>query len=49
MSGRGYQLYIAARLGQMPELRRRLEEGVPPDEYRDRVPRSRRPVASPPL
>ena len=49
MSGRGEQLYGAAEKGEMPELRRLLEEGVPPDEFRDEVPRSRPPAAFPPL
>ena len=43
MSDRGEQLYHAAQFGKMPELRRLLEEGVRPDEFRDAVPRSRRP------
>ena len=48
MSDRAWQLYEAAAYGKMPELRRLLEEGVPPDEYRDAVPRSRHPAAFPP-
>ena len=50
MSDRGGQLYGAAAGGKMPELRRLLEEGVPPDEYSNPfVTRSRRAVAFPPL
>ena len=46
----GYQLYFAVANGKMPELRRLLEEGVPPDEFRAKwVPRSRHPAAFPPL
>ena len=48
MPDRARQLYDAALFGQMPELRRLLEEGVPPDEYRTGVPRSRHPAAFPP-
>ncbi len=48
MSDRAKQLIDAAQRGEMPELRRLLEEGVPPDEYRV-VPRSRHPAAFPPL
>ena len=43
------KLWDAAALPKMPELRRLLEEGVPPDEYRSFVPRSRHPTAAPPL
>ena len=51
MSGRAEQLFDAAAYGKMPELRRLLEEGVPPDEFRSSgygVPRSRHPAAIPP-
>ena len=49
MPSRAEQLHRAAMRGEMPKLRRLLEEGVPPDEYRNDVPRSRPPAASPPL
>ena len=48
MSDRGKQLWFAVVYGRMPELRRLLEEGVRPDEFRNHVPRSRHPAAFPP-
>ena len=33
----GLQLYWAARNGEVDEVRRLLDQGVPPDEFRDEV------------